>query len=73
MGKRHLEEAMESFSGDVSFEVNWLPFFLNSATPDKGIPVLEYLGRKYGPQAAENARNGKGPLSQMAEKMVSLQ
>ncbi|XP_028415409.1 uncharacterized protein LOC114538449 [Dendronephthya gigantea] len=60
---------MEGFSGDVSFEVNWLPFFLNSSTPDEGVPVLEYLGRKYGPQAAESARSGKGPLSQMAEKM----
>lgn len=49
--------------------MNWRPFFLNPATPDEGIPVLEYLGRKYGPQAAASARGGKGPLSQMAEKM----
>jgi predicted DsbA family dithiol-disulfide isomerase len=72
VGKRHLEEAIKTFSGDVSFEVNWRPFFLNPATPDEGIPVLEYLGRKYGPQAAASAQSGKGPLSQMAEKMVSL-
>ena len=70
MGKRHLEEAMKSFSGDVTFEVNWRPFFLNRSTPDEGIPVLEYLARKYGPEAAHTARSGKGPLSQMAEKMV---
>ena len=72
MGKRHLEEAIKSFSGDVSFEVNWLPFFLNPSTPDEGIPVLDYLARKYGPQAAASAKSGKGPLGQMAEKMVSL-
>ena len=70
MGKHHLEEAIKSFSGDVSFEVNWHPFFLNSSTPDEGIPLLDYLARKYGPQAAANARSGKGPLAQMAEKMV---
>ncbi len=72
MGKHHLEEAIKNFSGDVSFEVNWRPFFLNPATPDEGIPVLDYLARKYGPQAAASAQSGKGPLGQMAEKMVSL-
>lgn len=59
---------MSSFTGDVSFQVNWSPFFLNANTPEEGIPVLEYLGRKYGPQAATAAQTGRGPLSQAAEK-----
>ena len=71
VGKHHLEEAMKSLEEDVSFQVLWSPFFLNSNTPEEGIPVLEYLSRKYGPQAAAAAQSGKGPLNEAAEKYVS--
>lgn len=63
---------MKGLTEDVSFQVNWSPFFLNPKTPEEGIPVLEYLSRKYGPQAAAAAQSGKGPLSQAAEKFVSF-
>ena len=71
MGKRHLEEAMRAFSGDVHFEVMWKPFFLNRNTPEAGIPLLDYMEKKFGPQAKKMALEGSGPLSQAGRAVVS--
>ncbi|XP_048578023.1 uncharacterized protein LOC116620785 [Nematostella vectensis] len=59
VGKRHLEEAIKSFT-DVKFVVNWKPFFLNPSLPDDGVPLLDYLAGKYGAEAAEAALSSAG-------------
>lgn len=63
VGKRHLEEAIHSFKNELKFEITWKPFFLNPNTPDTGVPLLEYLAQKYGPQAVKTAAEGTSPLS----------
>lgn len=44
-----MESAMRAFP-HAEFEVTWLPFLLNRATPPEGIPLYEYLEAKYGPR-----------------------
>jgi predicted DsbA family dithiol-disulfide isomerase len=71
VGKRNLEEAISSFK-DVTFEVNWKPFFLNPNTPEGGIPLLDYLTKKYGSGAAQGALSGTSHLSQAGAAVVSI-
>lgn len=63
---------MKAFSNELSFEVTWKPYFLNPTVPDSGIPLEQYLAKKYGPQAAEAAKNATGPLSQAGANVVKL-
>ena len=70
VGKRHLEEAMKAFSNNLHFEVTWKPFFLNPATPDTGVPLEQYLSRKYGPRVAAQAKEGTSPLSRAGMNVV---
>lgn len=71
VGKRHLEEAMKAFSNNLHFEVTWKPFFLNPTTPDTGVPLDQYLTRKYGPRVAAQAKEGTSPLSRAGMNVVS--
>ena len=70
VGKRHLEEAMKAFSNNLHFEVTWKPFFLNPTTPDTGVPLDQYLTRKYGPRVAAQAKEGTSPLSRAGMNVV---
>ena len=70
VGKRHLEEAMKAFSNNLHFEVTWKPFFLNPTTPDTGVPLDQYLTRKYGPKVAAQAKEGTSPLSRAGMNVV---
>jgi len=54
---------MKVFSNDLHFEITWKPFFLNPTTPESGVPLEQYLTRKYGPRAAALAKQGTSPLS----------
>lgn len=54
---------MKAFSNNLHFEVTWKPFFLNPTTPDTGVPLDQYLTRKYEPKVAAQAKEGTSPLS----------
>ena len=72
IGKRHLDEAMKSLSNEFSFQVLWKPFLLNPGPiPDEGLPLVDYLMRKFGPQAAERFMSGDSPVSQRGRAVVS--
>jgi len=62
VGKRHLESAIESIRDQAEFKVSWKPFFLNPNTPDEGIPLIDYISSRYGPEAGQKIREGKSAL-----------
>lgn len=72
MGKRHLETAIESAKDLADFKVTWKPFFLNPSTPDDGIPLIEYISSRYGPEAGKRLVEGKSPLQDVAKSLVCL-
>jgi predicted DsbA family dithiol-disulfide isomerase len=54
IGKRRLERALGEFEHADEVEVTWRSFQLNPDTlPGTAVPTLEYLTRRYGPQARE--------------------
>jgi predicted DsbA family dithiol-disulfide isomerase len=54
IGKRRLERALGEFEHADEVEVTWRSFQLNPDTlPGTAVPTLEYLTRRYGPQAQE--------------------
>ncbi|XP_065061286.1 uncharacterized protein LOC135688383 [Rhopilema esculentum] len=69
VGKRHLETALDEFKDEAVFKVTWKPFFLNPSTPDEGIPFLEYISSKYGPDTAKRVSAGKSPLYDDSKKL----
>ena len=71
VGKRHLESAIESIKEQADFLVSWKPFFLNPTTPDEGIPLIDYISRKYGPEAGQKVREGKSALYDVGKSLVS--
>lgn len=48
IGKRRLENAMESLAGEMDFEVQYLPFELNPDMPLRGLEQKAYLSEKFG-------------------------
>jgi predicted DsbA family dithiol-disulfide isomerase len=48
IGKRRLEKAIESLSGQYDFEVAYYPFELNSEMPVEGRDQKKYLTEKFG-------------------------
>ena len=62
---------MKAFSSELSFEVTWKPFFLNPTTPEGGVPLEQYLAKKYGPRAAALAKEGTSPLSKAGSDVVT--
>ena len=66
-----MELAFQKFAGRVgSFQVKWKPFFLNDKLTDEGMPIVKYIEKRYGAQAAESARTKSGHLHQTAAKLV---
>ena len=54
IGKRRLESALSQFEHADEVEIFWRSFQLNPETPQgKGVPTLEYLTSRFGPQAAQ--------------------
>ena len=54
IGKRRLERALGEFEHADEVEVTWRSFQLNPDTlPGTAVPTLEYLTKRYGPQAQE--------------------
>jgi predicted DsbA family dithiol-disulfide isomerase len=48
IGKRRLERAIHSLSGEIDFEIIYLPFELNPSLPEAGVDQKEYLVQKFG-------------------------
>jgi predicted DsbA family dithiol-disulfide isomerase len=51
IGKRRLATAIElaqQTHPDFSYQIRWLPFFLNPDTPPEGEPYLPFLEKKFG-------------------------
>jgi predicted DsbA family dithiol-disulfide isomerase len=54
IGKRRLESALSQFEDADDVEIFWRSFQLNPEAPQgKGVPTLEYLSGRFGPQAAQ--------------------
>lgn len=47
VGKRRLERAIAQ-RPDITFDVRWLPFFLEARTPPVGMPRIDYITQKFG-------------------------
>ncbi len=48
VGKRRLERAMAELSGDMDFDITYLPFELNPEMPTEGKNLKEHLTAKFG-------------------------
>ena len=48
IGKRRLEKALESLTGEVEARIEWLPFQLNPTMPEQGVARADYRRAKFG-------------------------
>jgi len=51
MGQKRLEEAIKVSSDRFSFEVKWLPYFLDISLPESGITTLDWFKSKFAADA----------------------
>ena len=72
VGKRHLDAAIAHVKDDFDFKIHWKPFLLNPSTPEQGVPILDYLRAKFGPEAGERFLSGASPLAQQGKNLVRL-
>lgn len=54
VGKRRFERALAAFPGQV--DVVYRPYQLAPDAPSTPVPLLQYLGQRFGPQGAQMAR-----------------
>lgn len=52
IGKQRFERALASYAGDEPVEVVYRPFQLDPGAPAPGVPMRQYLERRFGPRAA---------------------
>lgn len=57
IGLASLEQALERVGGEIGAELHFHPFELNPQMGPEGEDIVEHLGRKYGIDAAQIARN----------------
>lgn len=57
IGLASLEQALERVGGTIGTELHFHPFELNPQMGPEGEDIVEHLGRKYGIDAAQIARN----------------
>jgi predicted DsbA family dithiol-disulfide isomerase len=53
IGKRRLERALGEFEHAGEVEIAWRSFQLNPDAPAQAVPALDYLARRFGPQARD--------------------
>ena len=70
VGKRHLDSAIETLSGEFEFHVHWKPFLLNPGMPDEGEPLEQHLRKKYGDAAIQRFLSSDSPLKQAGRAVV---
>ncbi|GAW13343.1 hypothetical protein EKO27_g3570 [Xylaria grammica] len=62
VGKRRLDRAIELYrktypaGRDDTFTVSWAPFYLDPTSPKTGVPVLERMAQKFGPERVDMMR-----------------
>lgn len=54
IGKRRIEKAIEALNNEYVFEINYLPFELNSDMPESGSNQKAYLSAKFGSEERYN-------------------
>src|SRR3984893_18495572 len=69
IGKRRIENAL-ALAPDVTVEINWRPFFLNSWVPREGISRDEYLTTKFGSVEAYKGIAGRVVAAASEEGLV---
>ncbi|MFN0183727.1 MAG: DsbA family oxidoreductase [Aquabacterium sp.] len=57
VGLNALEAALDKLDGEVAVEIAFQPYELNPDMPAEGADTVQYLGAKYGIDAAQIARN----------------
>ena len=70
IGKRKLDIACEQTKDIYNFKLRWKPFQLSPNTPEKGIPLLEYIRNKYGEQSAKDIMNNVTPVYKAGKSLV---
>ncbi|KAI1757578.1 DSBA-like thioredoxin domain-containing protein [Xylaria castorea] len=59
VGKKRVDRAIELYrktypaSRDDTFTITWAPFYLDPTSPAVGIPVMERMAQKFGPERLE--------------------
>lgn len=56
-------------SRELNLSITWEPFFLNKDTQPEGVPLMEYLQRKYGPTAVARFSSPNNPLDAAGKKV----
>lgn len=73
IGKRKLDAACEQVKDIFNFKIHWKPFQLSPNTPEKGIPLLEYMRNKYGDKSAQDIINNVSPVCKAGKSLVRIQ
>ena len=71
VGKKRLDRAMEQVKEEFTFHILWKPFLLIPNVPDEGIPLKDYILKRFGKSAAEKFGSENSPLQQNAAEVVS--
>ena len=72
IGKKRLDQAIEQLKNEFTFHILWKPFLLIPNVPDEGIPLKDYLLKRFGKSAAEKFSSENSPLHQNAAEVVSV-
>ena len=51
IGQARFERALADFAGADELDVRYRPYQLDPGAPTEAVPMLEYLGRRFGSQA----------------------
>jgi predicted DsbA family dithiol-disulfide isomerase len=57
IGEARFERALEAFGGADRLEVRYRPYQLDPGAPAQAVPMLEYLGQRFGDQQARAMAN----------------
>ena len=71
VGKKRLDLAIERLKDEFTFHILWKPFLLIPNVPDEGIPLKDYVLKRFGKSAAEKFTSENSPLHQNAAEVVS--
>lgn len=75
LGYRYITMACEMMmkqNPGISYKIDWEPFFLNSnpsTIPEEGIPLAEYLSKKYGHGAGQSVNDPNSPMNRTGRQV----
>ncbi|KAL5491226.1 hypothetical protein EMCRGX_G016473 [Ephydatia muelleri] len=69
VGKKRLDLAIERLKDEFTFHILWKPFLLIPNVPDEGIPLKDYVLKRFGKSAAEKFTSENSPLHQNAAEV----